>query len=216
MIRHSTVLGLALLVSLSLARESSADIVGFHQTAGGKVVDLSGLQWLEWTTTTGLSRTQMETELLPGGTYEDWRYASRAEVGALMDSVWGGTVDGWDASNRDGGDWLAANFGSVFGGVGGMDFHFGSNAEVGASTFWGHFRGGGGGSEGWLHDDWGLTTGADAVDNQATNSKSVSGPTWGHALVRADADPVPEPGTFALFGAAALGAYVIRRRRKAS
>ena len=30
------------------------------------------------------------------------------------------------------------------------------------------------------------------------------------------AAPVPEPGTFVMFGAAALGAYVIRRRRNAS
>ena len=38
----------------------------------------------------------------------------------------------------------------------------------------------------------------------------------GISSITGAAPPVPEPGTFALFGVAALGAYVIRRRRKAS
>ena len=50
--------------------------------------------------------------------------------------------------------------------------------------------------------------GAPGVGNEAN--------VGGLQLVKTSSDPVPEPGTFVLFGAAALGAYVVRRRRKAS
>jgi len=51
--------------------------------------------------------------------------------------------------------------------------------------------------------------------NSGGNTIQVGYDNWSTTLTTAS-DPVPEPGTFALFGLAALGAYVIRRRRKAS
>jgi hypothetical protein len=155
---------------------------------------------------------------LSGGAYEGWRYASRAEVGALFDSLWGGTVDGWHNSNRDGGNWVAANLGSVFDsygyGTGGMDFHFGTNAEVVTASYFGHYRGGGTGTDGWFSNYYGLGTGTDAIDYQVETSKSVAGWSWGHALVMEASAPVPEPASIAMWGVGALGMAFARRKRK--
>ncbi|MFT7221979.1 MAG: hypothetical protein ACI8Z1_003602, partial [Candidatus Azotimanducaceae bacterium] len=53
---------------------AQATILGPHTTAGGKIVNLSNLQWLELTATESLSRDQVEAGA--GGLINDgWRYA---------------------------------------------------------------------------------------------------------------------------------------------
>jgi len=48
-------------------------------------------------------------------------------------------------------------------------------------------------------------------DNALTSTVVIS-----NLVVNPTTQPIPEPGTFALFGAAAVAAYVVRRRRKLS
>ena len=59
-----------------------------------------------------------------------------------------------------------------------------------------------------------------SIEIDVQNSSDVDAAFGGYVQVGVQYEsgtaPVPEPGTFVLFGAAALGAYVIRRRRKAS
>lgn len=43
----------------------------------------TGLDWLDWTSTTGISFNQMIPMLLAGGAFEGWRYATEAEVDTL-------------------------------------------------------------------------------------------------------------------------------------
>jgi len=44
------------------------------------------LAFLDLTVTSNLSHAAMQTELMPGGAYEDWRYATRSEVVAFVNS----------------------------------------------------------------------------------------------------------------------------------
>jgi hypothetical protein len=75
---------------LALSTHAGATVIsGAHTTAGGKVVDLSGLEWLSWNETFGVSRDAIEAG--HGGLLADgWRYATGSEFTALISSLWGG------------------------------------------------------------------------------------------------------------------------------
>ncbi|MCP4253270.1 MAG: PEP-CTERM sorting domain-containing protein [Candidatus Scalindua sp.] len=191
--------------------------MGTHQTAAGKVVNLSGLEWLEWDHGAGLSRVDVSNQMGAGGTYEGWRYASRAEVGALLDSLWGGTHEGWHASNLDGGDWLSENMNNYHDWTpDGTNFHFGADSELSAGlSFYGHYRGQDTEDPlGWFQDQYGLSTGLDAIDLQTTGNALDFGDFYGHALVKEAV--VPEPATVSLLGIGLFGlaGAEVRRRRK--
>ena len=56
--------------------------------AGNVTVDQNtGLTWLDWSITVGISFVEMENGLLPGGSFEGWRHATAAEIQALFQSA---------------------------------------------------------------------------------------------------------------------------------
>jgi len=84
---------------IALSFNAHASIIsGDHTTAGGKTVNLQGLEWLSFDHTMGLSRTTIEGASGWTDNYattydaDSWRYATRAETSALLQSLWDGTL----------------------------------------------------------------------------------------------------------------------------
>lgn len=109
---HSALIGM-LLLGISCV-SNSAIISGTQVTNDGKTVDLQGFEWMSLEHTAGLSRSEVE-----GGftdTYgtiwnvSDWRYATRAETGVLLNSLWGGVYEQWATNNSDGAAWFIEHF----------------------------------------------------------------------------------------------------------
>ncbi|MBT1062277.1 PEP-CTERM sorting domain-containing protein [Bowmanella sp. Y26] len=87
-----------------LAGSANAAIIsGTHYTNEGKLVNLSGLEWLSWDVAIGKSRASIEAGemgLLDAG----WRYATRKELSDLFQSV--APAPGQSPLNSDGTKWL--------------------------------------------------------------------------------------------------------------
>lgn len=85
-----------------------------------QTVNLQGLDWLSLDRTFGLSRIDID-----GNTWEDnsgttwqaneWRFATREETNALVNSLWGGSLNGWGHNNYQGVSWFEENFGLLAG-----------------------------------------------------------------------------------------------------
>ena len=107
-----TLLVLSVLLLSTTAQAST--IVGPQVTDSGKLVELSGLEWL---TLTEADAGQLDVNQMLAA-FDDstsdffgWRYASRLETEALFDSLWGGVSEDLDASNYDGASWFFDTFG---------------------------------------------------------------------------------------------------------
>ncbi|MEM9384284.1 MAG: hypothetical protein AAGA68_04440 [Pseudomonadota bacterium] len=73
---------------------AQADLVSEDSDFGTDTITLdtdTGLRWLDWSVTLGLSFDDVSAQLGPGGTYEGFRFATNAEVEALWQN--GGIVD---------------------------------------------------------------------------------------------------------------------------
>ena len=113
----ATLAAAALLGSISAA--NAGLISGAHTTIGGKDVALQGYEWMSLDHTAGLSRATIEN--VNGFTDRygtkwnagDWVYASRTQTEVLMNSIWGGTYDGWANESVDGSKWFLENFGEL-------------------------------------------------------------------------------------------------------
>lgn len=159
----------------------------------------SGLVWLDWTVAAGMSVNEVQAELLPGGDFDSFRYASNAEVTAFWDNAGIPDVPGITLANLASVQALIALLGVTF-----------SNALVDA------------GSVGFTSDlSAGLRTEATLADRtpfdgfgQATLQTTMGftddtkEPSRGHALVR----EIPEPGTVLLLVAGLSGTALARRR----
>ncbi|MBV1879504.1 MAG: PEP-CTERM sorting domain-containing protein [Pseudomonadales bacterium] len=119
------ILGLAF--ALIFPTIAVAGILGPQITGEGKIVDLSGLEWLELPGTEHLSRNDIEGGA-GGFIAAGWRYASRSEAEALFDSLWGGTVEGLSADNYDGARWFLDHFG--------VADVYGDGYSSGGGSFW--------------------------------------------------------------------------------
>jgi len=101
---------LALAITLLLPFSANAAIIDgttVHTTSDGSIVNLSGLDWLTWDVTDGISRQAIENGY--GGLFADgWRYASIGEYSAMMSTVFD-TYTGWSIDNSDGSEWLYNN-----------------------------------------------------------------------------------------------------------
>lgn len=102
------------------AASSGATIIsGSATTSGGKTVALQGLEWLSLHHSRDLSRTEIESAAgwtdAEGTTWAagEWRYATRSETETLINSLWGGTYDGWSPDNADGALWFLDVFGGL-------------------------------------------------------------------------------------------------------
>lgn len=83
-------------------------------------VNLQGLEWLSLDHTFGIAREDIENQAWTdnnGTTWQagDWRFATRQETNDLINSIWGGTFDGWGHSNYQGVSWFDENFGLING-----------------------------------------------------------------------------------------------------
>ncbi|MEM9633302.1 MAG: hypothetical protein AAGA50_18370 [Pseudomonadota bacterium] len=205
------------------ATAAAATVSGFHQTAAGKVVNLSGLEWLTWDQTTSLSRTQIENGT--GNTFfaEGWRYATRREFETLFDSLWGGLSEGWHSSNQDGTTWLLNVMDRTT--LWWQNISFGSTGECGSTnaSCLGHYVDGykiGGEFEdqGWFENDYGLSYGVSAANGNRLIGNDSSGAHYSHALVRTAVSPVPVPLALPLLagGLGFLGFMGWRRKRSAT
>ncbi len=135
----------------------------------------------------------------------------------LLDSLWGGTTEGWYWDNYDGASWFGSEFGWLrpsvdhlghtilqshffFGAFGG---HIGSVRadEFGASLY---------SSKGFFMDGFGLSVGVDLL-NEQYSSGSGNYEHFSHAslLVRT---PVPIPAAVWLFGSGLLGLIGFSKR----
>ena len=61
----------------------------------------SGLDWLDVTTTAGMSVTGVRTQLMTGGQFSGWRYATSKEFNQLVTNYTGITVSGNDYINQE-------------------------------------------------------------------------------------------------------------------
>lgn len=109
----NTVLVSILLLGTSFV--SKADLIsGTHLTDDGKTVDLQDLEWMSLEYTAGLSRIEVEGGFTDNyGTNwnaNEWRYATRAETGILLNSLWGGVYEAWATNNADGATWFIKHF----------------------------------------------------------------------------------------------------------
>lgn len=100
-------LGLSLILTVPFV---AASIVGPSSTSLGKSVNLGGLEWLELTATENLLRSQVAADA-GGFISAGWRYATRSETEALLDSLWAGTSEEQSADNFDGARWFFDHFG---------------------------------------------------------------------------------------------------------
>lgn len=227
--RNKTILAVisaALLVCASLSANAGL-ISGSHLTDDGKNVNLSGLIWHTWDIY-NISRADVETLMLTGGIYEDYRYATRSEFETLFGSLWGGTAEGWHTTNADGGNWLRDNFGGLFTSSStGSNVFFGEDGSCTANVTMScraHWRSDGYTGNniegmGWFDSEYGLGLGAGVTNTNNTYNKANSSSGLTHALVlrsnRTVTQPVPEPSTLAIFALGMIG-LASRRFKKQS
>jgi hypothetical protein len=211
---------LALAITLLLPFSANAAIIDgttVHTTSDGSIVNLSGLDWLTWDVTDGISRQAIENGY--GGLFADgWRYASIGEYSAMMSTVFDYHA-GWSSNNSDGSEWLYNNLygaNSDASSILNVDRHntlYGADSECGPSfvSCRGHYRfkdnDGLGGpdahDEGWAY--------ASMFNGSDLTSDSFSRHDFASALVRG---AVPEPSVLALMGLGIFGIGLSRRKLK--
>jgi hypothetical protein len=211
---------LALAITLLSPFSANAAIIDgttVHTTSDGSIVNLSGLDWLTWDVTDGISRQDIENGY--GGLFADgWRYASIGEYSALMSTVFD-TYSGWNIDNNDGSYWLYNNLYGVNADAS-KSFNrerqhnfYGSDNECGLSyqSCSGQYR----------LRDYDFLGGTDAhtdgliftawFDGSGVVADSHIHPVWASALVRG---AVPEPSVLALMGLGIFGIGLSRRKLK--
>jgi hypothetical protein len=205
------------LLSPFSANAAIIDGTTVHTTSDGSTVNLSGLDWLTWDVTDGISRQDIENGY--GGLFSDgWRYASIGEYSAMISTVFD-TYTGWDEANSDGSEWLYNNLYGLnseaatdYNNVRKYNF-YGADGECASTTSgcWGYYRfrddDGLGGSDthdsGWMHTDH--------FDGTIAVGHSYSNGAYASALVRGT---VPEPSVLALMGLGIFGIGLSRRKLK--
>lgn len=197
---------------LVLAGTILASTINCNAATVFNVSGIENLSWLELTSTVYMSRESVEAQLGAGGALEGWRYATRSEVETLYDAYWGGTTDGYSADNYTG----ARTFFDAFG----VSTHYGSNGyDISGYSSWGTIFGddydcsvdlnstcygsvgiydqafGAISNLGYFHDEYGLSTGIDAINDQNILSVSSGYTNVGSHLVQV----VPVPAAVWLF-----------------
>lgn len=202
-------------IAMSLSCAATAGVIsGSAVTAGGKTVNLQGMEWLSLDKTRGYSRSQIEAG--QDGLFDaGWRYANRQETSLLLQSLWGG-VQGGSWANGDGADWFFQH-------LGGGDlwaqhnqlhsFFYGTSGECTAiaiesclGKYGVSYSNVGHPPTGWFLDEFGLSASAAPMTVPIGENSS----SFGSLLVR-DSKVVSEPGTLLLALGACLGLAGRRR-----
>lgn len=209
-----------------LAGTASASIIsGTHFTNEGKLVNLSGLEWLSWDVTIGLSRASIEAGdmgLLGSG----WRYATRKELSDLFQSV--APQAGQSPLNSDGTKWLWETFDNpsflasaspVSGGVAmsrikylftGSDGECSAHASESCIAKWRAYSRD---DLGWIDRSAGYYPEYSyrLMKTASSSGLLTSTSEFSSVLVRA-VSTVPEPSTVAIFTLGLMGWGIYRRR----
>jgi hypothetical protein len=213
---------LALAITLLSPFSANAAIIDgttVHTTSDGSIVNLSGLDWLTWDVTDGISRQDIENGY--GGLFADgWRYASIGEYSALMSSVFD-TYNGWDSDNNDGSYWLYNNLYGVNAESAATSNneryynYYGFGGECGSASYscYGYYKfedvDGLGGVDSHTQ---GFMKSTDFNGYYGNRISSAHGGSWlASALVRG---AVPEPSVLALMGLGIFGIGLSRRKLK--
>lgn len=205
-------LSILLFCSFITSNAIASIISGPQTTSNGKVVNLSGLEWLSLDQTVGYSKTSIEDGSAGNWLANGWRYSTRTETEALLDSLWGGTTEGWYWDNYDGASWFGDNFGKLgtytdhLGHeISEMHFFFAGNAGATSNSFVGSVRLDINptstslyASKGFFMDGFGLSVGTDqqGINEQFITSGRSGQYNQGSLLVRTAS--VPEPSSFFL------------------
>lgn len=209
----------------------AAVIFGEHYTNSGKFVDLGGLDWLSLDETSGVSRTSVEDGSAGNWLSDGWRYSTRTETEALLDSLWGGTTEGYYWDNFDGASWFMNNFGALWTYTNHLDrnisethFFFGNQGECTPSSTYSCI-----GSVrldvdpkstspylsyGWFVDGFGLSIGSSKPINEAYILRSSQDQFNQASLLVRTHVTVPEPSIIPLLIIGIIGFAVILRQRK--
>ena len=177
----------------------------------------TGLVWLDLTESAGLTHAQVLQELIPGGTFEGFRLATRAEVAGLFADA------GFDLSPATLGSFVPQNFDPAVA-LAALVGQLGNNGNCGTGCSFSF-------SSGFLADppsipDTFAEAGLAWFDNSAGLDPTSPAAPVGRAILEGGAfdtpSPglgawlvaVPEPGTLLLLGAALAGLTVMGRRRE--
>ena len=200
-----------------------------HASSTFAVSGIETLEWLELTSTVGLSREKVEYLLSDGKDLDGWRYASRGEVETLYDSLWGGTTEGYSEDNYQGARVFFDAFGlhTFYSATGYDEFGasswqtlFGNKFECGlevtttciglVSIYDSNF--GASLDVGYFHDDFGLSVGLDSINTQESATSLFGYPYIGSHLVR-EISEVPVPAALWLFASGLLSLVGISWRK---
>jgi len=180
----------------------------------------SGLEWLDLTVTSNLSRNYVNSQRVIGGDYYGWRYATSDEVAGFFDAFGGvGPYNGWSTNNNGLFDLIAPYWGDLYCASAGCPSYVpgqGSGPGLGSSNFYiADYGFGGQYYAGIISDQYNNTamTTYDWIRIKAAWYDSDSQAfDFGSALVR-DTNPVPLPATFWLFFSGLFGLLGLSRQR---
>ena len=219
---------LIVLVNSCISHSIASTVIDTQYTNDGKLVELNGLEWLSLDQTAGLSRLTVQDNLNNNIYGSGWRYATRTEVENLLDSLWGGTTEGWSIDNYDGAKW----FGSTFNWLGSATDSEGNTTSE-SHFFFGNITDCGGlsdscigsvrineyeinpnSSTGFFMDGFGLSIGVSSINEAYTLPLFSSQYNQASMLVRNTVSTIPVPGGLILFISGLFGMGLFGRNNK--
>lgn len=163
-------------------------------------------EWLHLDQTWNLAYGYVSAQLAPGGIFDGYRYASRSEVGAVTESLfgfnWAGLPSGWSTDYQGFTD-LAGSFFSVYLGAGPTDWVRGVTADAPTDPVYVGYH--------FALDLWDPNSsifGPSTMDSLSSDwlwSDSSIERALGHFLVKSTDSAMPVPSVLYLLGFGVVG-----------